>query len=124
MIRFFTPLKLLLLATLAAAVVAGFILIPAGTSLPVHWNIAGEPDGYWPREWALLVPVGVTLLVWGIFAGVDRFARPEDREPGAYVASVALTALTALTASTRSIVFLSSQSVDCKSPWPEPGSQK
>ena len=98
MIRFFTPLKLLLLATLAAAVVAGFILIPAGTSLPVHWNIAGEPDGYLPREWALLVPVGVTSLVWGIFAAVDRFARPEDREPGAYVASVALTALTALTA--------------------------
>lgn len=96
MIRFFTPTKLLLLAALAAAVVAGFLVIPAGTNLPVHWNVAGEPDWYLPREWALLVPVGVTALVWGIFAGVDRFARAEDREPGAYVASVALTALTAL----------------------------
>ena len=96
MIRFFTPAKLLLLAALAAAVVAGFLIIPAGTNLPVHWNIAGEPDWYLPREWALLIPAGVTALVWGIFAGVDRFARVEDREPGAYVASVALTALTAL----------------------------
>ncbi|HZY68772.1 MAG TPA: SdpI family protein [Devosia sp.] len=96
MIRFFTPVKLTLLLALAAATVAGFVLIPAGTSLPVHWNLAGEPDGYLPREWALLVPVAVTLLVWGIFLFVDRTASERDREAGAYVASVALTAVTSL----------------------------
>lgn len=96
MIRFFTPLKLLLLAALAAAVIVGFLVIPAGTSLPVHWNIAGEPDGYLPREWALLIPVATTALVWGIFLAVNRYARATDREAGAYVVSVAITALTAL----------------------------
>lgn len=96
MIRFFTPLKLLLLAALAAAVIVGFLVIPAGTSLPVHWNIAGEPDGYLPREWALLIPVATTALVWGIFLAVNRYARASDREAGAYVVSVAITALTAL----------------------------
>lgn len=98
MIRFVTPLKLLLLAVLAAAVVAGFVTIPAGASLPVHWNVAGEPDGFMPRDWALIMPAGVTLLVWAVFLVVDRFADAEQRERGAYVADVALTALTALMA--------------------------
>jgi uncharacterized membrane protein len=98
MIRFVTPLKLLLLAVLAAAIVAGFVTIPAGASLPVHWNVAGEPDGFMPRDWALIMPAGVTLLVWAVFLVVDRFADAEQRERGAYVADVALTALTALMA--------------------------
>jgi uncharacterized membrane protein len=95
MIKFFTPAKMLLLAAMVVAVIAGFVLVPAGTSLPVHWNFAGEPDGFLPREWALLLPAGAVALVWLIFLGVDRFARPADREAGAYVVSVVLTALTA-----------------------------
>ena len=96
MIRFFTPLKLLLLAALVAVVVWGFLVIPAGTSLPVHWNVLGEPDRYLPREWALLIPAGATALVWAIMYGVDRHASRDDREAGAYVMGVVLTALTAL----------------------------
>jgi len=96
MIRFVTPLKLVLLVALVAAIVAGFVLIPPGASLPVHWNFAGEPDGFLPRDWALLVPAAATALVWGIFLVVDRLATPADKEAGAYVVSVVLTALTAL----------------------------
>lgn len=106
MIRFVTPLKLLLLAVLAAAIVAGFVTIPAGASLPVHWNVAGEPDGFMPRDWALIVPAGVTLLVWAVFLVVDRFADAEQRERGAYVADVALTALTALMAAITAMTVL------------------
>jgi uncharacterized membrane protein len=95
MIRFFTPIKLLLLVAMALAVIAGLVFVPAGTSLPVHWNLAGEPDWFLPREWALLLPAGAVLLVWLIFLGVDRLAKPADREAGAYVVSVVLTALTA-----------------------------
>jgi uncharacterized membrane protein len=95
MIKFFTPLKLILLAATVVAVVAGFVLVPPSTTLPVHWNIAGEADGFLPRDLALLVPSGVVALVWLIFLGVDRFAKPADREAGAYVAGVVLTALTA-----------------------------
>jgi uncharacterized membrane protein len=95
MIRFFTPLKLFLLAAMAVTVVVGFVLVPAGTMLPVHWNIAGEADCFLPREWGLLFPAGAVLLVWSIFMGVDRFAKPADREAGAHVVSVVLTALTA-----------------------------
>lgn len=96
MIRFFTPAKLLLLAALALTIVAGFILVPPGTILPVHWNAAGEADGFLPRELALLVPAGIVALVWLIFLCIDRFAKPADREAGAHVTGVALTAITAL----------------------------
>jgi uncharacterized membrane protein len=95
MIRFFTPLKLLLLAAMAIALVAGFVLVPAGTMLPVHWNFAGEPDWFLPRDLALLMPAAAVALVWVIFLIVNRFARQADREAGAYVVSVVLTALTA-----------------------------
>ena len=96
MIRFFTPLRLALLAALAVTVVAGFGLVPPGLQLPVHWGITGEADGFLPRDLALLVPVAIVALVWAIFLAVARFARPADVEAGRYVTGVALTALTAI----------------------------
>jgi uncharacterized membrane protein len=95
MIRFFTPLKVLLLVLTAATVIVGLIIVPASTMLPIHWNLAGEPDWFVPREVGLLVPAGVVALVWLIFLGVDRFTNAADREAGAYVVGVVLTALTA-----------------------------
>lgn len=96
MIRFFTPLRLALVAALIAAVIAGFVLVPPGLQLPVHWGITGEADGFLPRELALLVPVAIVALVWTIFLAVARFARPADVEAGRYVTGVSLTALTAI----------------------------
>jgi uncharacterized membrane protein len=95
MTRFFTPFRLVLLAALALTVAAGFALVPAGTVLPVHWNINGEADGFLPREWAILWPAIIVALVWTIFITVDRFMTAEQREAGAYIMSVVLTVLTA-----------------------------
>lgn len=96
MIRFFTPLRLALVAALIATVIAGFVLVPPGLQLPVHWGITGEADGFLPRELALLLPVAIVALVWTIFLAVARFARPADVEAGRYVTGVSLTALTAI----------------------------
>lgn len=96
MIRFFTPIRIALLAGLAAAFVAGLVLVPAGTVLPVHWGPRGEADGFLPREWALLLPLLLVVVVWAIFLIVARFARPEDFAAGRYSIGVVLTALTAL----------------------------
>ncbi len=96
MIPFMNPVRGVLLAGFAAALAAGFLLVPAGTTLPVHWNAAGVADSFLPREAALLMPAAVLALVWGIFAGVARFAKPDDVEAGRYVTGVSLTALTAL----------------------------
>lgn len=96
MIRFFTPLRLALLAAMAVTVIAGFVLVPAGTDLPIHWNVAGEPDGFVARDLALLMPVGVVALVWLIVLAVARFASRAEVEAGRYVTSVTITALTAI----------------------------
>lgn len=96
MIRFLTPLRLALVAALFATAIAGFVLVPPGVQLPVHWGMTGEADGFLPRELALLMPVAIVALVWTISLAVARFARPADVEAGRYVTGVSLTALTAI----------------------------
>jgi len=96
MTRLFTPLRIGLLTALAATIVAGFVLVPAGVALPIHWNLVGEADIFLPREWALLIPAVVAIFVWGLFVGIDRFASAQDRERGVYITGVVFTALTAL----------------------------
>lgn len=96
MIRFFSPINLLLLVAGAVAIIVGFIIVPAGVLLPVHWNIAGEPDGFLPRELALLMPAAILAGVWLLFFALGRLTKPENREAGAHVLSVAPMAITAL----------------------------
>ena len=96
MTRLFTPLRLLLLAILIIAVVAGFALVPADASLPVHWGPDGRPDGFASRDIALLWPLGVTAVAWGIFALIGRVASPATVEAGRHPSGAVLTGLTAL----------------------------
>lgn len=91
-----TPIRVALLAGLLAAFVAGLVLVPAGTLLPVHWGLSGEADGFLPREWALLIPLLMVAAVWLIFLGIGRFASPENVAAGRYATGVVVTALTAL----------------------------
>jgi uncharacterized membrane protein len=92
----FTPIRIALLVALVAVFVAGLVLVPSGTMLPVHWGASGEADGFLPREWALAVPLLMVALVYGIFYAVGRFARPDDAAAGRYTAGVVITALTGL----------------------------
>lgn len=92
----FTPIRIVLLLAMAAALVAGFVLIPPGTSLPVHWGLSGEPDRFLPREWALLMPATLLALVWAIFRAIERFGKSSDVAAGRYVTGVAFTAITGL----------------------------
>ncbi len=63
--KLFTPLRAALVVALPAVAAGGFLLIPAGTRLPVHWGITGEADGFAAREVALLMPLGLAGFVWG-----------------------------------------------------------
>jgi len=91
-----TPLRLVLLGVLLAAVVVGFVLLPADATLPIHWNAAGEADGFAPRNVALLWPLAVTALIWALFVLIGRFARPEKVRGGTHLSGAVLTGLTAL----------------------------
>lgn len=93
MTRLFSPFGFALLAATVVAVITGFVLLPAGTTLPVHWGISGEADGFMPREWALLMPLMLLLLVWGIFLAIARFSSAQQIEAGRSVTRSTLTAL-------------------------------
>lgn len=91
------PLRIALLITLVLTAVVGFVMVPAGTVLPVHWGLNGEADAFAPREVALLMPLGIAVLVWAIFILLlPRVAKPGDVEAGRRPLGVVLTALTAL----------------------------
>jgi uncharacterized membrane protein len=64
-----TPLlvSLLLIAVLAAVTVWGWMAVPAGAKIAVHWGIDGQPNGWTGKSGLLWVPAmaaGVTALFW------------------------------------------------------------
>jgi uncharacterized membrane protein len=90
----FSPFRILLLLALVVVTVIGFLVVPAGTDLPVHWNIAGEADGYLPRDLALLMPAIILAGVWLIMIVVLRLQPEARRSAGGYVTQAVLTAIT------------------------------
>lgn len=88
-----TPLNLLLSAALAGSVVFGFLMVPHGERLPVHWGMDGQADGFMAREWALLMPAIIVAMAWLLMLLADRYARPEGGRP---LMRMALTGLAAI----------------------------
>jgi uncharacterized membrane protein len=96
MVSLFSPLRITLIAAFALVVAAGYLLVPAGTVIPIHWAADGSADGFLPKELALLVPAAIATLVWGVFLVVARTASIEDFEAARSVIGVTLTALTGI----------------------------
>lgn len=67
-----------------AAAMAGFGLWVAaglgpGADLPIHWNLAGEADGFAPAATALLWPAGASVLIGALFAAIPRMEPMQER---------------------------------------------
>jgi len=58
------------LATLAAGALSAYAwaVLPADAQLPIHWNLAGEPDRFANKAWALLLGPGIILGIGALFA--------------------------------------------------------
>lgn len=91
-----TPVRIILLAALLGAVGAGFALIPAGASLPIHWGANGLADGFASRETALLWPVGIVAFVWAVMLILMRVAPAGETKGSRHATGVVLTGLTGL----------------------------
>jgi uncharacterized membrane protein len=63
----------LAIAAMLAASWYAWMQLPADAQLPIHWNIAGEVDGYAPKATALLFAPAVAVLITAIFAVVPLF---------------------------------------------------
>lgn len=80
--EFLTPLTIALALVLLLATIAGFVLIPADTILPVHWGPTGQADRFMPRDGALVMLPGIAALVVGLIV-VAAKKSPSDRVAGA-----------------------------------------
>ena len=53
-----------------------------GALLPIHWNAAGEADGFAPALFALLVPPGLLIVTTAIFAAIPALEPLQDKLQG------------------------------------------
>jgi uncharacterized membrane protein len=82
---FVTPINIILAVLLLAAMVTGFVMLPGGAVLPIHWGLDGQPDGWAVRDVALLIPVGLVIGLGVIFAMIRRYGAKGRSEAGFYV---------------------------------------
>lgn len=75
------PLRIALLVCLAIVVATGFVLVPAGRMLPVHWGLSGTADAFLPRELALLMPVLIAAIAWASSCCCRAWPRPPISMP-------------------------------------------
>ena len=93
---FISPLALGLLVLTVITAAAGLVVVPAGTTLPVHWGPSGAADAFASREVALAMPVVITLVLWAIFIAIERFAPKAQVERSRAMSRAALTMLSAI----------------------------
>ena len=78
-LRLVGPFALVSAAVLAAATIAGYVMVPPETLMPVHWGPDGTADGFLPRNLALLMPPVILAALWLIFALVLKRGGEVDR---------------------------------------------
>jgi uncharacterized membrane protein len=54
------------LIVVAAVIVTGAVFSRLPATIPTHWNIAGEVDGYSSRAWGAWAMPGLLVLLWGM----------------------------------------------------------
>ena len=94
--KLLTPLNLAILAILLIATIAGYVLIPSGILLPVHWQLDGRVDASLPRNFALLQTLAATLFVWAIAYGISRWGNSGRGAGAAFGMRVVLPGVTIL----------------------------
>lgn len=85
-----------LLVAVAIVTIAGFFLVPLDVSLPIHWNINGEPDNFAPAPLAMLLPALMAALVVGLLLILRPAGLRRDFEAGRYAIDAAISIVLAL----------------------------
>jgi len=70
------PLALASVAAIVAMLVVAawaWVQVPAGAQVPIHWGIDGRPDGYAPKEFALLFVPVLTIGLAALLYFLPRF---------------------------------------------------
>lgn len=78
----------ILVAGLALVTVAGFLLVPLGATLPIHWDINGLADNFAPAPVALLIPAAMAAFVIGLLFALRGTRLRNDLEAGRHLLDV------------------------------------
>lgn len=92
----FSPLNITLALAVILVAAAGFILVPMGTLLPIHWGPTGQPDSFWPRDAALLIAPAVVLGLSCVFFLLGRVAPQAQIEASKHAWRTVIPTLTAM----------------------------
>lgn len=104
------PLVIPFAALLAAATLAGYLMIAPDTELPIHWGVDGNADGFWPRDRALLIAPAAAAVVLTLMAIAHRLA--PRQQAGRHVAAAASTCVLALFTAIQTVIVLIGLGID------------
>lgn len=90
------PLNRGLLVAVAVVTIAGFFLVPLDVSLPIHWNINGEPDNFAPAPLAMLLPALMAAIVIGLLLILRPAGLRRDFAAGRHAIDAAISVVLAL----------------------------
>lgn len=74
--------SVLVVATMAAIAAVALARLPAGATLPVHWNAAGEADGFAGAGSALFMPVALAAGLSALLAAIPRLEPMQEKLEG------------------------------------------
>jgi len=91
-----TRINLFFLGLLALVMLCAFVAVPPEASIPVHWGISGEADGFAARDQAFLMMPVVVVAVLALFAAILTVSPGGQVKAGKASLSVVLSALIVL----------------------------
>jgi uncharacterized membrane protein len=71
-------LAALLVVAMAAIGVHGLVELPTGAPIAIHFNAAGQVDGWTRSRWALFAMPGLALGLWALFSVLPRMDTRAD----------------------------------------------
>ncbi|MEM6462776.1 MAG: SdpI family protein [Pseudomonadota bacterium] len=86
----FTRLGLLLFICLWLSAALGLLLVPAGATVPIHWDFRGEPDLFAPGWLSVLLLPLVAAFVALVVLAVLRLMPEERTKPGRHLLDAAV----------------------------------
>jgi uncharacterized membrane protein len=79
------------IAVMLVASVVAWVQLPADAQVPIHWNLAGEADGYAPKAVGLLLTPAIAIILTAILAAIPAI---EPRRSNLARSGTAYTAIT------------------------------
>ncbi|MDR7225080.1 SdpI family protein [Aminobacter aminovorans] len=102
----FSRINLALAAALVAVTLAGYLLVPAGMMLPIHWGPSGEADAFWPRDSALLMAPVAAVVLSALMAFIGNRAGPEQIASSKHAFATVIPVMTGLMLAIQSSIVL------------------